>query len=199
MMLVVFLGFLPSPGQAALVSTFDSDTEGWTAINDYKDFMWVASGGQSGGYIQATDKSLGATWYFVSPDSWDGDWRAYEGGKLDYYIKLISYSGSFFTAADVKIIGSAGTVGKKFITSKPGDWTHYEVPLTHTFFEVDQSTFQNVLADVTALHIRGEYISGSDTEGLDTVSVTPIPLPAGIWFLGTGLVGLWVSRRKTIL
>ena len=44
-----------------------------------------------------------------------------------------------------------------------------------------------------------EFIGIADRVGFDNVtfgSVTPVPLPAGIWLLGSGLLGLAAARRR---
>jgi len=44
-----------------------------------------------------------------------------------------------------------------------------------------------------------EFIGIADLVGFDNVtfgSVTPVPLPAGIWLLGSGLLGLAAARRR---
>ena len=50
-------------------------------------------------------------------------------------------------------------------------WTHYTIPLTAETFNVDETTFDAVLANVTSFWVRTEMHSGPDTAGLDVVKV----------------------------
>ena len=60
-----------------------------------------------------------------------------------------------------------------------------------------QTEIATVLGSLTRLRIRGEYISGPDTGGLDNVSLTVVPLPASGLLMGAALlVPLWRGRRS---
>ncbi len=50
-------------------------------------------------------------------------------------------------------------------------WTKYTIPLTAETFNVDEITFQAVLANVTSFWVRTEMHSGVDVAGLDIVKV----------------------------
>lgn len=83
---------------------------------------------------------------------------------------------------------------------KPGgSWTSFGVQLTQANFTLTgTATFDQILSNVTALQIRGDYLNNSDTEGLDNVSLTPVPLPPAVVLFGSslaGLVGLAARKR----
>ena len=50
-------------------------------------------------------------------------------------------------------------------------WEHFTIPLTAEAFNVDETTFDAVLANVTSFWVRTEMHSGPDTAGLDVVKV----------------------------
>ena len=50
-------------------------------------------------------------------------------------------------------------------------WEHFTIPLTAETFNVDETTFDAVLANVTSFWVRTEMHSGPDTAGLDVVKV----------------------------
>jgi len=63
------------------------------------------------------------------------------------------------------------------LSSNPGmTWTPYSVPLSETGWTnvgmpVTQQVMMTVLSSLTDLLIRGEYINGPDTGGLDNVTL----------------------------
>jgi len=162
---------------------------------------YKSSGGNPDGYIKATDKGYGSTWYFVSPSL--GDMSSYKGGTLSYDIKFISRSGSYFDNDEVIIKnGSSSMSWAPAAVHQPAlnTWTTYSVDLTSANFVVSSGTFDGILSNVTVLWIRGEYVSGGDSEGLDNVKLppAPVPLPLPILFLGSGLAGLAALRGRII-
>jgi len=55
--------------------------------------------------------------------------------------------------------------------AEAGVWTYYTIPLTADTFNVDETTFQAVLASVTSFWVRTEMHSGVDVAGLDDVQI----------------------------
>ncbi|MFT7594457.1 MAG: hypothetical protein ACI8R4_001778 [Paracoccaceae bacterium] len=161
-------------------SGFDADTEGWSFIADVKEFTWEAVGGNPGGYLEAVDFTTGQVWYFVAPAIYLGNKSAYAGGTLQFDLKQ-SGTGSQFDEDDVVLAGGGLTIVLNTASNPGVDWTHYSVDLdtasdwrigTTTGEVATQAQINTVLGDLTALHIRGEFISGSDTGGLDNVAMT---------------------------
>ena len=189
---------------AALVSGFDASGEGWAAtpgIGGAINFAWESTGGNPGGFIAATDGGA-QQWYFISPDSWDGDWTSYIGGMLRYEIRILNPASppyDYFTLDDVQIYSGTGNYVSWSSGINPTEsWTPYAVQLVSSNFTVTGSaTFDDILANVTELRIRGEYLNFNDREGLDNVSITAVPVPAAITLFGSGLLGLiGVARRR---
>jgi alkaline phosphatase D len=190
-------------------STFDNDAEGWTTLNDARNFAWTASGGNPGGSIGAADMGTGETWYYVAPAKFLGDQSAAFGGTLSYEIRQ-AVTSSPFDNSDVLLVGGGLTLSYEFDTNPGTAWTPYAVDLvpsagwragSRTGPEAEAADFQTVLADLDALYIRGEYRNGasSDNSRLDNVflAAAPVPEPETIALLaaGLGLVGLRLRRR----
>ncbi|PCH69076.1 MAG: hypothetical protein COC12_09485 [Rhodobacteraceae bacterium] len=162
---------------AKIKSTFDTDTDGWSFIADVKDFNWIPTGGNPGGYLESVDFTTGQVWYNVAPAKFMGNKAAYSGGTLQFDLKQSS-TGSQFDADDVVITGGGVTIAFSTLANPGIDWTHYSVNLdTASDWRIGSSTgtvatqaqINTVLSDISALHIRGEYIAGPDTGGLDNV------------------------------
>ncbi|MGD9861712.1 MAG: laminin B domain-containing protein [Pseudodonghicola sp.] len=185
-------------------STFDTGIDGWSFVADVKEFDWVATGGNPGGYIEAVDYAYGDVWYFVAPEKFLGDKSAYAGGDLQFDLKQSSLS-SQFDDEDVVITGGGKTIVLNTVNNPGLDWTHYAVTLdTDTDWRLNsvsgavasQADIDTVLSDVTSLWIRGEYVSGSDTGGLDNVVLTPDVAPVRV--LSDTTLGLLLSNHDTL-
>jgi Laminin B (Domain IV)/RTX calcium-binding nonapeptide repeat (4 copies) len=185
-------------------STFDTDTEGWSFIADVKEFNWVANGGNPGGYLESVDFTTGQVWYNVAPAKFLGNKAAYSGGTLQFDLKQSS-TGSQFDADDVVITGGGVTIAFSTLANPGIDWTHYSVNLdTATDWRIGnaagvvatQAQINAVLGDITAIHIRGEYIAGPDTGGLDNVVMQASNAPVRV--LSDSTTGGLLSSHTTL-
>ncbi|WP_435365135.1 laminin B domain-containing protein [Haloarchaeobius sp. DYHT-AS-18] len=184
-------------------STFETTTEGWTVVGDVQDgsvFPDRKSGdGDTGSYLSAEDDTTGDVWYWVAPRSFRGSKSPYIGGTLSFSLRQ-STTEDQFDAADVVLASDEQVLYHDFgdETAHPGtDWTRYDVPLTPDAWlqeteaggvsdvpddgrldrsePADRETFESVLGSVETLHIRGEYVDGSDVGDIDSVALTPGP------------------------
>lgn len=194
-------------------STFDAGAEGWTISSNgastTPDFM--ISGGNPGGMIQDTDAQSGVAWFFDAPVAFLGDQSRHFDHSLSYDIRHTG-SGSLFDATDIRLVGGGITLLQNFATlPNPGDWTTFSTFLNGSSgWQVSgggaatNADLQTALANVTALQIRGEYLSGAiggDTGRLDNVilgaNTAAVPEPGT--FAVAGLMGgllLWRKRRR---
>lgn len=189
---------------ARIDSTFDTGIDGWSFVADVKEFLWVETGGNPGGYIEAVDYAYGDVWYFVAPEKFLGDKSAYTGGTLDFDLKQ-STTDSQFNDGDVIISGGGKTLVLNTAENPGVDWTHYSVTLdTDSDWRLDtlngtvatQADIDAVLADISGLQIRGEYVTGSDTGGLDNVLLAPEAAPVRV--LSDTTLGLLLSNHDTL-
>jgi len=174
--LIMSFLLVSSRANAILQSTFDSDAEGWTAFDPTGDWTgsWQSTGGNPGGFFQGTEPySKGGTGFWISPDTWDGDWSSYIGGTLSYdFILIEKDSRGFYEQDDVRIYSGSDFVSWRsriLPTIEAGVWTEISVELIAS--EFTGTDFGRVMSNVTALWIRGEIIFGWEAEGLDNVYV----------------------------
>jgi len=202
---IVCLIMLSSQGYANLQSTFDSSTEGWTGDDptnhDWGFVTWQSSGGNPAGFIKGIETSpTGGTGYFMAPAAWTGNLSAYMGGTLKYDIEIISGT-SYFSDDDVRIYSGSNYLSKTLSSAYWAGWKTFSVDLDPANFVLNGSgDFNSIMSNVTAFWIRGEYIDGTEAEGLDNVFLSaPVPIPGTMWLLGPSLLGLagWRRRKKS--
>lgn len=166
-------------------SSFDDGPEEWTVAGDAQGESDVPDhhdeGGDPGGYVSAEDDGEGETWYWNASPAYLGDKEAYYGGTLSFDLRQSSTT-SQFQNTDVVLLGEDGDVLTHDFgdaSQHPGEnWTAYEVPLEASAWTVGNETdgaaanasdMREVLGDLDEVWIRGEYVTGSDTGGLDDV------------------------------
>jgi Leucine rich repeat/Laminin B (Domain IV) len=156
--------------QPAISSTFDTSTEGWTVLGDGTNLSHVATGGNPGGFIEATDGAQGSTWYWKAPALYYGDARDYIGKTLKFSLKQ-SATDSGFDDVDVILRNSNfASILVAEITAPGVGFTDYEITLTGDNFNFTDNAFAQMLENLTSIEIRGKYRTGADTGGLDSVS-----------------------------
>ena len=216
--LVIFFlfSFLLTANAAPLISTFDHGTEEWRVwsnIEAERDLMRLEYDAR--GFIYAADPpaadpSLDGTWFFRSPASWGGDWTRFIGGTIEWDLNIILAGGDFYYNGfpDIAILGTAGSPLARLRASgisAPviGEWVNFSIALIPENFSLFPAVedsgidFYGVLSSVDSIYIRGEYIIGHDTAGLDNVRVTAVPEPSTLLLLGAGTLALGcVSRRQ---
>jgi hypothetical protein len=189
-------GFVTSPVSAAVLaaSTFDSGTEGWTAIrvdtagNALPGTVSVAAGaGHPGGALRHDAPSDSRTSYFSAPSSFVAALHSARGGLLSWDIATInSASDIFFSDADVDIRAGANHIRRNVTPPAPpisptyvrysltfgtGDgWLFFDGANTTT---ATQAQIDAVLAGAESFLIRAEYWSSftPDTTFLDNVII----------------------------
>jgi len=161
-------------------STFDTGIDNWLVVGDATSAEpnYVTTGGNPGGYASADDTAAGGVWVWSAPAKFLGNQATSYGKMLRFDLKQSSLN-SQFDDSDVIISGTDITIALDLPNNPGTDWTHYDVLLNETLeWKIDNinsgvlasaTEITAVLADITSLKIRGEYVSGSDTGGLDNV------------------------------
>jgi len=163
-----------------ITSTFEEGPEGWSFIEDVSEFRHLDADGNPGGYIEAEDQRLGDIWSFSAPEEYLGDKSAFIGGRLSFDLRQSSLDNQI-DHEDVVLQGGGLTLAYD-TTDNPGtDWTSYSIRLDTTAdwtlddlsgAQATPAEFARVMSRLEAIYIRGEFINGADTGGLDTVALT---------------------------
>ncbi len=216
-MFVLLLGLVPAgvarpaavraaPAAIPLaVSTFDNNAEDWTVIGDVVGTpTYHTSGGNPGGYVSATDQTDGETWFWSAPAKFLGNKSAAYGGVLRYDLRQ-DPNDAQYQDYDVILEGAGLRLVLEATYTPRTIWTSYVVILDQRagWFKDDGTDdsptageMQAVLADLTALRIRGEYQIGDDTGDLDNVRLEgPSALP---WQMLAGPTAIYLAGRTDV-
>jgi hypothetical protein len=194
-------GFVTTPVLAAVlaVSTFDSGTDGWTAVtvgadgNALPNTVSFASGlGNPGGALRHVAPSDSRTSYFEAPSSFVAALRSAVGGSISWDFATIKSPDDLFfpppgSDPDIDIRAGTNHIRRNVVTAAtaPISPTYLRNSLTFgtdagwVFFDgantspATQAQIDAVLAGAESLRIRAEYWSSftPDTSFLDNVVV----------------------------
>ena len=165
----------------AQISTFETGTDGWKVEGDAQNQTalptFKPTGGNPNGYAFSKDDATGGVWYWTAP-------KKYLGNKCNAYGRSFSFDlvtsdiSKQFDNSDI-IIASPGAILYYNTQYNPGlTWTNYSVQLDETDLWhynslsgplATKAQIQQVLMNVTAIKIRGEFQVGADAGGLDNV------------------------------
>lgn len=184
-------------------SDFTSNTEGWTVVGDAVTPLWKASGGNPAGYAEAVEQDGGDTWYWAAPAKFLGNMAAAYGGALRFDLRQSSIDDPF-DAPDLVLEGNGLTLFYETAHDPDAVWTSYSVILQEEVGwrrggeapePATAADMRAVLANLTALHIRGEFQNGADTGGLDSVALNG-PAPGQVRVPGTAVI--FLANRSDI-
>lgn len=193
-------GVFAAPAHAGVIaeSNFDSGPDGWTFPASVE---WRATGGNGDGHLYgAIPENENITAGAFAPAEFLGSWASLDGtGMLTFDYKRFDNGDiprAFFPLT-VQIVGpGGGATWNGIIINQPSDWLHVTVPITAAAWNIDDGTWEDILADVSVLYIQLELVlndgPADDTAGLDNVRL--VPTPGSAFLLAAGLVG--ASRRR---
>lgn len=179
----VTMALAASPVHAAVVSTFDDSTEGWQKLpgsDASSAVVWVATGGNINGYVQYNETGAGFTDYVSAPAAFLGDKSIYYGGTLRFDIRI--NLAPVAVPETAKLTGNGLTLAVQLAPPSPANtWHHRSVALTEnggwinttTGLAPTQAQLLSVLANLTALHLRTDYVSGSEQVSFDNIALYP--------------------------
>jgi hypothetical protein len=162
-----------------IASYFSQDNDGWKVIGDAQGESAMPDyhdkDGNPGGYISANDNIAGGVWYWSAPDKFLGNKSSVYGKKLSFSLKQSSTENQF-DDDDIILFGASMRIVFNTPNNPETKWTDYSIALDEqagwTYNDihgdlVSKTDLKKVLRDLTAIQIRGEYVTGEDTGGLD--------------------------------
>ena len=166
------------PSEPLLMANFDTDAEGWMTNEDGSTPVEYFDEG----YVCGTDQDFIDAWYFSAGENWLGDQSAAYGGALTYELNQSATDGIQNTVPyNVVLVGSEATLQYRAVGNPGTDFTRYVVPLV----EVEgwqvagrdeiptQAEMREVLSDLQALRIIGEFRGDEDTGCLNEAALYP--------------------------
>jgi hypothetical protein len=69
------------------------------------------------------------------------------------------------------------------VMPRPGQWEHYQFPLSPADFGVTPETFDAIMRDVVMLGVRSEWVAGDEKEALDNVRLSKAPDAYWAWIV----------------
>lgn len=203
--LALWFGF-SSQAQLVIESTFDTGPDGWTQVNVASDFRYLTdinfdeacvdppSNGFGRGHLGFCDPDAGS-WMFSAPPKFLGDQAAKLDGVLRFSLgwvavePLVDYPQNLDPNVVVANRDTA-IVFQQPLDPEPGAWRTFDLALNESagWRWVDDSTpmedlplasraqIAQVLANVTALRILGEFVTGADWGFLDQVRLEGPPV-----------------------
>ena len=181
-LLVVMICGCTQNDRALITHDFSTSTDGWQVAGDtgLASPIVEPAGGRSGGYISNVDEAAGETWYFQAPASVLTQLAAAEGGRIEYSLKQSSAPAEAFPDDDIVIVGPAGRLSYRFDYAPGTAWTDFSVPLSASAnwrwnwnARATAEQIRSVLSNPLRLEIRGEYVTGDDTGGMDQFVLRP--------------------------
>ena len=176
-----------------VVSTFDSNADGWTGNGDF-----ATEDGNPGGYMKYPGSTgVAAPSDIVAPSKFLGDWSALDGVGLiefDHRIFEVGIAVVEFFPYSIGLSGPSGAARWTGPTpSGPTEWVTFAVPVREESWTVTSGTWAGLLSDVSSLLLRIELVSnsaGADHDGIDNVRISAVPEPGVILMLTSGFFGL---------
>jgi len=178
---IIIILLLKCCKQDNVASYFSKDDEEWQILGDAQEGVatpnYHDTEGNPGGYISANDDAAGGVWYWSAPEKFLGNKSSAYGKKFNFSLKQSSLN-SQFDDEDIVLVSDDMRIVFNTEQNPALEWTDYSVTLSEeagwqindlTGSVVNEEDFIKVLKNLTAIYIRGEFVVGVDTGGLDNV------------------------------
>lgn len=206
-LVMVGLPITAGAGPLQIISTFDTDLDGWTKApgsDAGSTVEWVATGGNPGGFLRLNEAATGNTDRVAAPAKFLGDKSAFIGGDFSMDRKTNILTSPITANDDIRLLGAGRTLRIDLPYPAIDVWTTETVALTHDAGWIDigtgspptSTTFAEVMSNLTGIYLLADFRSGAEKPDFDNISMTAIPEPRA----AAALVGVatlwWVVRRR---
>jgi hypothetical protein len=192
-------------------STFDADLDGWTVQGGYG-LSHELAGGNPGGFALAAAPPPDGNNYsgqFFAPAKFLGDLTALDGnGAIRWDHRVIEIGSSPVDFAPLQVALFSGGAAAAFAgpASSADDWVSAEALFDEALWTVSGAAWADILADVTAIRIRGEVVNNAgsfeDAVGLDNVFLvafeqsSPVATPEPSMLAGLTFAFVWLALAR---
>lgn len=138
-----------------------------------------ATGGNPGKYLRIANGT--GTAFAKCPPKFLGDWSMLDNHAAEIQVDLIvtSYTGSVYLHDYfIKIEGPGGSATfpiNNSIQEAFDKWTTFSFPIKASSWTVSSGNWISLISNVTGLSLTLEYLTGSETVGMDNFCITNLP------------------------
>ena len=191
---------------ADILSTFDTNLDGWTMPNQQDSmFDWQSAGGNPGGFAQFVDGDADNSTFITAPANFLGDWSGFDSiGSISFdHQQIDAGTGNTLVPFEIFLSGPGGSA--RFTEDHPGTigpWLSVNAKLIESLWSVENGSWSGLLADVTQFDIRIEVVDNNNTlgdhAGIDNIAVRSVPEPCGFCIILFGVSIAAISRRNKL-
>ena len=169
--------FLLSFSRAQIITSFENDSlDGWRSEGDGKYYL-EAGVGNPGICMRIDDDATGDTNLGIAPFQYVGNWAAADTSDsimVDIFVSKIS--GTLISDPWLfRISGPGGSAISPGVTPGLEEWEHFSVPLDSSVWKQTSGTWQDLMAYVNHMEVRGEFINGDEFVRLDNIELSFSP------------------------
>ncbi len=196
-------------GAAVTASTFDTGLDGWVANTAFSSVQHGNAGGNPDGYLKGITKASGTTGAVNLTSNYTDNYVS--AGIKSVAVDLKNEFGTVNDAfLRFRYLDSTQNGWAYLLTNTLGtNWESFEVAFDTGWSDVDALSngwtkdgpgvvgFSTLWTDIYTAEVR---INGSAALGVGidnySISTSPVPVPATVWLVGSGLAGLFGFGRK---
>jgi DNA-binding beta-propeller fold protein YncE len=171
-----------APLGAQVLSTFDTDLDGWRILGD-NSALWQSTGGNPAGCLDVNDRAVGDINWASAPYKFLGNWSAFTPADSIFFdiYEVNTSGGAWLAVHHVRIEGPGGAAWANDVrvVNPPaqGVWIHVRIMMTPEVWTLESGTWLGLLANVTSVRIFAEWVNGAETTWLDNIGISRAPAP----------------------